>query len=144
MESKPLTTRQLLAAHQEQPQCAQCHRKIDPVGFALENYDAAGRWRTHDTRPGVPADRRLIDSAGAFHDGPSFKSFTDFRDVVATQQDRFARGFTEALIEYGLGRQFGFSDDALAMTILDRAKQRDYDIREFIYALVASTEFQSK
>ncbi len=144
LAGKPLTTRELIAAHQEEPQCAQCHRKIDPIGFGLENFSAAGKWRTEDDRPGVPANRRTIDPSGAFFKGASFRDYPELRDQIAAKPERFARGFAEALIEYGLGRSVGFQDEDLIEAMMSRARAKDFAIREFVHALVSSKEFRSK
>lgn len=144
LEGKPLTTRELIAAHQEEPQCAQCHRKIDPIGFGLENFSAAGKWRTEDDRPGVPANRRTIDPSGAFFKGETFRDYPQLRDQIADKPERFARGFAEALIEYGLGRSVGFQDEDLIEAMMSRAQAKDFAIREFVHALVISKEFRSK
>ncbi|HEX8910882.1 MAG TPA: DUF1592 domain-containing protein [Humisphaera sp.] len=146
LEAKLLTTRERLLAHQEQPQCAQCHRKIDPIGFGLENFDAAGKWRTEETyeRRGVGKKTWAIDPAGAFYKGPAFKDYFELRDLVAARRDDFARGLTEALIEYALGRPYGFTDEPLADDVLRRAKGRDLGLREFVHGIVASDAFQTK
>jgi hypothetical protein len=144
LAGKPLTTRERIALHQEEPQCAQCHRKIDPIGFGLENFDAAGRWRTEDLRPDVPPTNRLINPAGVFHKGAAFRDYFELRDLIAAKPERFARGFTEALVEFALGRPFGFSDEDLANEILERASKKDFQIAEFIHALVDTKTFHTK
>ena len=146
LEGQLLTTRERLSAHQEDPQCASCHRKIDPIGFGLENFDAVGQWRTEDgyERQGVGSKRWEIDPAGALHKGPSFSNYFELRRLIAENPDGFARGFTEALIEYALGRPCGFSDGALVERIVLQAKQKGFAVREFFRALVVSPEFQSK
>ncbi len=144
LSNKQLTTPERIAQHQEDPQCTQCHRKIDPIGFGLENFDAVGKWRTEDARPGVPKDNSAIKPAGAFHKGPAFKDYYEMRDIIASQPERFARGFTEALIEYALGRPFGFSDEEFANEIVKRAAQKNFAISEFIFAVVAAKPFHSK
>jgi len=143
LDGKPVSPRDRLLAHQEEPQCLQCHRKIDPVGFGLENFNAAGKWREVDYDPKTKKEWP-IDPAGAFHNGPAFKDYFELRDLVAARSEDFARGFTEALIEYGLGRPYGFTDAALASDIVARAKGEDYVIRAFIQALVASGTFGKK
>jgi hypothetical protein len=147
-----LTTRERLLAHQEQAQCASCHRKIDPIGFGLENFNAAGKWRTQDTY--VLTDkkgRRIgkaktweIDASGAFHKGPAFVDYFELRDRIAEREPDFARGFTEHLIEYALGRPFGFVDEDLAVTMLTSAKNQEYAVSEFVQALVQSKAFRTK
>ena len=146
LEGRLLTSRERIVAHQEEPQCASCHRKIDPLGFALENFDAVGRWRTEDSYEKAGAGRKTwtIDPAGAFHNGPSFTDFREFRGIVASRQEAFATGFTEALIEYALGRPCGFSDDELVQSIVRRAGAKGLSIREFIHAVVQAEAFRSK
>jgi len=146
LEGKLLTTRERMRAHQEEPQCASCHRKIDPIGFGLENFNAAGKWRTEDYFQSKNAGKKSwgVDPAGAFHNGPEFKNYFELRDLVAAKPEKFARGFTEALIEYALGRPYGFSDETLAKSIVQHAQRKDFACREFIHALVASTAFQRK
>lgn len=143
LEGQLLTTRERLLAHQEEPQCASCHRKIDPIGFGLENFDAAGSWRTTDRyeKAGVGHKEWSIEPAGAFHNGPSFKTYFELRDLIAQRESDFARGFTEALIEYALGRPYCISDEDLAQRMVLNAKAKDFAFREFIQTLVASPEF---
>jgi len=142
LADEPLNTRQKLAAHMEEAQCASCHRKIDPIGFGLENFDAAGKWRTeehHDKKT-----KWEIDPAGAFHNGPEFADYFEMRDLIADREGDFAHGFAEHLIAYSLGRPFGFTDVDLADEIVTAAKAEDYSISEFIQALVLSEPFQKK
>jgi hypothetical protein len=143
LAGKPISPRERLLAHQEEPQCLQCHRKIDPIGFGLENFNAAGKWRDVDHDLKTKKDWP-INPAGQFHNGPAFQTYFDLRDQIAAKSENFAQGFTEALIEYALGRPYGFTDAALADDIVKRAKAKDFSIREVIVALVASREFGRK
>ena len=146
LENKILSTRERLAAHQEQPQCAQCHRKIDPIGFGFENFNAAGKWRTAETyeKKGVGSKTWPIDPAGAFYKGAQFKNYFELRDQLAAKPEKFARGFSEALVEYGMGRPFGFLDEPLAVEMITQARSQDYQMAAFIRALVLSKTFQTK
>jgi len=150
LADKPLSTRQRLRAHQEEAQCASCHRKIDPIGFGLENFDAAGKWRTTEahrikTRRNWKTTKTWeIDPSGAFHNGPAFANYFELRDRIAEREPDFARGFTEALIDYSLGRPFGFTDEDLANEILSAAKAKQYSVSEFIHSLVLSQTFRKK
>jgi hypothetical protein len=146
LEGKMLSVRDRLKAHQEEPQCANCHRKIDPIGFGLENFDAAGKWRTEDTYELKGGAKKTwpVDPAAAFHNGREFNDYFELRDIVESKSDAFARGFTEALIEYALGRPCGFTDEDLAISIVNRARANNFAIREFIHALVASASFHFK
>ncbi|MCA9142320.1 MAG: DUF1592 domain-containing protein [Planctomycetales bacterium] len=147
-EGEVFSSRQLQLAHQQEPQCAQCHRKIDPIGFGLENFDAAGLWREREL---VRTGRRkkdvttfAIEPGGQLADGTRFTDYTSLRDVIASRTDDFARGLTESLIEYGLGRPFGFTDQEFADEIVKQAREHDYELSQFIHALVQSKPFQSK
>jgi len=150
LADKPLTVREKLSAHQEEAQCASCHRKIDPIGFGLENFDAAGKWRTtgvNRTKAGRNWKTNKtweIDASGAFHKGPAFADYFELRDRVAEREPDFARGFTEALISYSLGRPFGFTDEGLALGILATARKEQYSVSEFVHALVQSKIFVTK
>ncbi|RFC45736.1 MAG: Protein of unknown function DUF1592/DUF1588/DUF1585/DUF1587/DUF1595/Planctomycete cytochrome C [Verrucomicrobia bacterium] len=153
LAEKVLTPRERVLAHQEEPQCASCHRKIDPVGFGLENFDAVGQWRTEDhyqamSTTGKPIPKAFktwsINPAGALHKGPAFRDFFELRDILASRSNSFARGFSSALIQYALGRPCGFSDEPLLDAMVEQASGKTFAVREFIYALVSSKEFHSK
>ena len=146
LERKLLTARERLLAHQEQPQCAGCHRKIDPIGFGLENFNASGKWRTTGSyeKRGAGKKEWPIDPSGALHKGPAFADYFELREIIAAREVDFARGFTENLIEYALGRPYGFSDEGLADEIVAAAQEEGFAMRRLIHALVASEAFRSK
>ena len=152
LEGQVLTTRERLLAHQEEAQCASCHRKIDPIGFGLENFNAAGKWRTEDSyqakdNRGRGIGKRktwTIDPSGALFKGPKFNDFHQLRDIVAEREADFAQGFTEHLIEYALGRPYGFTDNELANEIVSSAKHQEFVVSAFIHAIVQSKAFQMK
>ncbi|MDF1825355.1 MAG: DUF1592 domain-containing protein [Verrucomicrobiales bacterium] len=150
VQGKLLSPREELAAHMEEAQCAQCHQRIDPIGYGLENFDPTGQWREvlHlETRKGkrVVAKKELpIDPSGALPGGATFNNFFELRDRVAEQETAFTRGFLEALIEYGLGRPYGFSDESLRERLLKRASAGDGSMRELILAFIESKPFQLK
>ncbi len=146
LADKPLSPRERILAHQEEPQCLQCHRKIDPIGFGLENFDTIGQWRSTELYTKASGGRKdwPIDPSGQFHNGPAFKDYFQLRDLIAAKSEDFAQGYTEALIEYALGRPYGFTDAALADDIVKRAKAAGFVMQEFIHALVTSREFGRK
>ena len=145
LADQKLSKKQKLIVHQEEAQCASCHRKIDPIGFGLENFDAIGKWRRTDEHARSAKNKRgVIDASGAFHKGPSFSNFFELRERIYDRKDEFARGFTETLIEYGLGRPFAITDETLAQEILSKAQSKDYHMREFVQALVHSEQFWTK
>jgi mono/diheme cytochrome c family protein len=156
LEGQQLTTRERLRMHQAEPQCAQCHRVIDPIGFGLENFDAAGRWRTEEhfykrdwvvknqLAGKVVAKSWPIDPAGAFHDGPSFQDFFQLRDEIATAHgDAFVRGLIENLFAYAIGRPVSFLDSE-SLDGMAKAASRDGGLKSIVQRLVASEEFQTK
>jgi len=148
-----LTARERLLAHQEDPQCASCHRTIDPIGFGLENFDAAGQWRTEDSYTAIdaagkpdPKSKKIwtIDPAAALYKGQSFQDYFGLRDIIASKSDAFARGFSTALIEFALGRSIGFRDEPLIDEMLQQSGKKNLAVREFIHTLVRSEEFHTK
>jgi mono/diheme cytochrome c family protein len=153
LAGKVLTTRERLLAHQEEAQCASCHRKIDPIGFGLENFDAVGQWRTEDSyqvmdengKP-VPDAKKTwtIDPAAELHKGPAFRDYFELRDLIAARSDDFGRGFSEALVEYALGRPIGFGDEPLIDAMVADAKREGFGVRALIQSLVASEAFRTK
>jgi hypothetical protein len=119
----------------------------------LENFDAAGQWRTEDRYTAIDANGKpdpkstktwAINPAAAFYKGPAFADFFALREIIAGHSDAFARGFSEALIEFALGRPLGFRDEAFVDDMVHRASQKDLAIREFVHALVQSEEFRAK
>jgi len=83
--------------HRQAAACASCHQRMDPLGFALENFDALGKWRTE-------GDGAPIDAAATLPDGTRFDGITGLRQLVATHQEDFVRTFTEKLLAYAIGR----------------------------------------
>jgi hypothetical protein len=157
LEGRLLTARERLLAHQEEPQCASCHRKIDPIGFGLENLDPVGRWREEEKikatfhPPGSPPQVRKtelrlvpVDASSALHKGPAFTGFQELRGLIAERRDAFARGMSAALVEYALGRPCGFSDEPLLEAMVSHIRERGYGLRDLVRFLTASEDFQSK
>jgi hypothetical protein len=146
LENQLLSTRERLLAHQEQPQCASCHRKIDPIGLGLENFDAAGRWRSEDSyeRPGKGRKTWQVEPAGALHKGPGFSNYLELRDIIHGRAVDFSRSFSTALLQYALGRAPSFSDEPLVEAMVSEAQSQDFALRSFVQTLVRSAEFRSK
>lgn len=153
LEGEPRSARTLQRLHQEQPQCAQCHRKIDPIGYGLDNFSADGRWRSQEeivtgkVREVDPAHQVVafeIDPSGQLPTGESFRNYFELRSQIATKQEAFTRGFIEKLIAFGLGRPYGFTDEPLAESMMLRARNDGFTIDSIIHALVQSKPFQSK
>ncbi|MCM8530445.1 MAG: DUF1592 domain-containing protein [Lentisphaeraceae bacterium] len=153
LENEVLNTRQMIKAHQEEPQCAQCHQKIDPIGFGMENFTAAGLWRTQETikienHESKKAKSKThifdIDPSGKLPGGDGFSDFFGLRDAVAERAPAFGMGFTKDLIAYSLGRPYNISDHNFATSVVNEAAKNGNSIEAFIKALVQSKQFQSK
>ena len=127
-----------MQVHRDNAICAACHARMDPIGFALENYDAVGRWRTEDA--GAP-----IDASGALPDGTGFEGPAGLSQLLLTKyRDDFVRTSTEKLLTYALGRGVEHYD-LPAIRAIDRDLARDnYRISSWILAIVRSTPFQMR
>ena len=147
---KLLAARELLAAHMEEPQCSQCHRKIDPIGFGLENFNAVGLWRNTEYTEIASGNsvrksaEHPINPRGTLPDGTPFEGFFQLRDELASHEKAFVRGLTEHLIAYALGRPFGFSDEAMADSVIERAAASGFTLKELIRSLILHPSFQTK
>ncbi|MDE0865764.1 MAG: DUF1592 domain-containing protein [Rubripirellula sp.] len=150
LNAQLLSARELQSAHMEEPQCAQCHRKIDPIGYGLQNFDAAGKWREEEVvyltknKKIRKTSKHPIDPSGTLPDGTSFTSYFEMRKRIANNEADFARGFAESLIAYGLGRPYGFSDRVLADQMLQDANAAENEIGAFIHSLIQSQAFRRK
>ncbi len=132
--------RDILSKHRDNPGCAECHQRIDPLGFALENFDPIGAWRTrysHDGRPGSP-----IDPAGELPGGQSFKDIADLKQVLVGRQNQFARMLTEKLLSYACGRRMEAGDRAQVDDILAELAKDGNGLRRLIELIVLSAPFQ--
>ena len=156
LEKKAMPVRERINAHQEEPQCAQCHRKIDPIGFGFENFDAAGRWRTEephyklgwvvkDGPHGKVVEKTFpIDASGAFHDGPQFDGFLQLKELLAARGDDFLRGLLENLYAYGLGRKVSFADAKTLDRLFAESKRNGAGLSDLVRLIVLSEEFHSR
>ena len=142
-QSPKASLRDKLTAHSTNPNCAACHAKIDPLGFAWDNYDAIGQWRTKEKVPaGVGADPE-IKPAGELPDGRAFQDSAAFKQLLIADRDVVARAFVEHLCTYALRRVLTFDDKADIDAIVAEAKEHDYRLRDIIRA-VATSELMRK
>src|SRR5262249_19383536 len=111
-KKQPLTFKEQLAQHATQPSCAGCHRKIDPLGFALDNYDAVGAWRES-------SKDRPLDVSGVLPTGEKVNGVADLKKVLLNRKDEFARNFVEKMLVYALGRELEPSDECTVREVLD-------------------------
>jgi hypothetical protein len=135
-QGKPLSMREQMQAHRANPTCAACHARMDPIGFALENYDASGQWRTSDA--GAP-----IDASGTLPDGTEFDGPAGLSRLLLTKyRDEFVRTATEKLLTYALGRGVEYYDGPTIRSIERAVSRDDYRIPSLILAIVKSVPFQ--
>jgi hypothetical protein len=140
------TIREMLARHRSQESCAVCHRKIDPPGFALENYDPAGRWRDRYVQliGGRPDVGSAVDPSYTLPDGREFRDIEAFRELIVAQPRKLARNVAEKLVVFGTGAPVSFADRAVVEQIVDRASADNFGLRSIVQAVVASPLFLSK
>jgi hypothetical protein len=136
--TRNLTMRQRMELHRSNPTCAACHRMMDPLGFALENFDGLGQWR--DTMGG----KDLIDSSGVLPDGTKFDGPAGLREVLVAKQDMFVENFTEQLLTYALGRGVEEYDRPVLRQITRDATSENYRWSSIILGIVNSTPFQMR
>ena len=133
-----LSMRAQMEQHRANPACASCHRLMDPIGFALENFDGVGRWRTTDAH--AP-----IDPAGVLPDGTTFSGLPELRQVLQQKQgEQFVWTVTDRLLTYALGRGVEYSDAPALRAIIRDAAPRGYTLSSLILGVVRSTPFQMK
>jgi hypothetical protein len=131
----PLSVRERLEQHRQNPACASCHVRMDPLGFALENFDAIGKWRNTDE--GV-----TIDPSAALPDGTKLDGITGLRKVLLGRREQFASTFTEKLLTYALGRELEYYDFPAVRKIVRDSAAGDYRWSSIIVGVVKSVPFQ--
>ncbi len=134
---KPLTMRERMEAHRESPACASCHKLMDPIGLALENFDGIGRWRTTDA--GV-----RIDPSSTLWDGSEVNGPAGLRQAILSRPEQFARTATEMLLTYALGRGLEYYDMPIVRAIVKDAARTNYRFSSLVTGIVTSAPFQMK
>lgn len=133
--ARPATVRERLALHRQNPNCAACHAKIDPWGFALENYDSVGRWRDLDA--GKP-----IDASGELTDGTKFNGPVELKKVLMDRRDIVIRNLASKMLGYALGRSLNREDSCAVDGIVAQVKKEYYSSYALIRGIVLSTPFR--
>ena len=141
LDEKPTATaksvRERIEQHRASPACAGCHKIMDPIGLAMENFDAVGRWRTTDE--GV-----AIDASGQLVDGTALNGPASLRQALMNRQDVFLASLTEKLMMYGVGRETNYSDMPAVRTMMRDAAKNRYRFSDLILGVVRSAAFQMK
>ncbi|MGB0579509.1 MAG: DUF1592 domain-containing protein [Limisphaerales bacterium] len=139
------TIREQLAKHRESKTCAECHRRIDPLGFPLENFDPIGRWRSNYPRPSSKAPKLKIDASGELPSGEQFKNFVEFRRVLANHRtESFTRHLISQVLTYATGRHMEALDQFEIDEILERVQADKHGLRTLIQACLTSDIFRSR
>jgi hypothetical protein len=138
------TIREKLEAHRQNESCAACHARIDPLGFAFENYDAIGQWRTAEESSVGTGPAPQVDASGTLPDGRSFDGPEDFKQLLVADTGRFANALTKTIATYALRRGMTFSDSQEIERIVNETQPDGYRLRDLVKALVLSDLFQSR
>jgi len=146
IKGQKLTVRERLIKHQEIESCASCHRRLDPYGLALENFNVIGRWRTQEDgqdfgrRKNTPA----IDPSGRLPNGEEFASFAEYREALLAQSDRFRRGMAEKMFTYALGRPVGPGDEPALDHVVQHMNASNDTLLSLVEGVVATDAFRAK
>jgi mono/diheme cytochrome c family protein len=143
-KSPKATLRMKLDAHKSDPNCAACHRKIDPLGFAFDAYDAIGRWRTVEVVRDGAGDNPKVDASGELPDGRTFADAAGFKKLMREDVDKFNAAFVEKLATYALRRGMAVDDRATLADLARQSKAADYRLGAIVEALALSELFQKR
>jgi hypothetical protein len=139
------TIRERLAKHRADQACAECHRRIDPLGFALESFDPIGRWRTTYAKPKGKAPAPKVDASGEFSSGETYAGFPEFRRIIVSQRtEAFTRHLIRQFLSYAAGRHLEPVDDVVVEDILERVQQDGAGLRTLVVECLASDVFRSR
>jgi hypothetical protein len=134
---KELSMRERLSEHRDNPACAGCHKLMDPIGFALDNFDAIGQWRN-------AVANNPLDVSGVFPDGTAFEGPTEMRDILLSRPKQFVHTVAEKLLTYALGREVEYTDAPAVREIIRKAGASNYRWASLIASIVNSTPFQMR
>jgi mono/diheme cytochrome c family protein len=137
--TRALTVRQLMAKHRASPTCSACHSVMDPLGFALENFDATGMWRDKDRYAGT-----VIDSAGELPDGTTIRGPDDLRNALLRRPEQFVQTFVENLLTYSMGRTREYYDMPTVRRIVRATAAKDYRFSDIVQAGVRTEQFRMR
>jgi hypothetical protein len=136
--NQALSLRAALELHRADPGCASCHKVMDPIGFALENYDGIGQWRSKD-------GKAEIDASGKLPDGTEFNGPSGLKKALTTvRRDEFASAVVERMLTYALGRGVEYYDQPVVRAIVRETDPGEYRMRDVITAIVLSRPFQMR
>jgi len=137
-QGNKITIRQRIEAHAKNTSCAACHRNIDPLGLAFDQYDAIGQWRTHERVPTGVGKDPLVDASGVMPDGRPFTDSAQFKQLLLEDRDKVARAFIEHLCTYALRRVLTVDDRDGIQAIVHEAKRYQYGVKDIVRAVALS------
>ena len=135
VHDESLTLRERFSDHRERADCAGCHEKLDPLGFALENFDPVGRWRQ------IYENGREVDASGTLFRTHEFSNLIEFKDAILKEKDRFVRALAGHMLAFGLGRELSPTDSLALDDIVRIVKEENYSMKSMIHAVVSSKPF---
>ncbi|MEO0414546.1 MAG: DUF1592 domain-containing protein [Verrucomicrobiota bacterium] len=137
----PKTNREMVLLHQNRASCASCHKKIDVIGFGLENFDQTGAWRTHES---VDGKQVLIEPGGTLPDGTGFADVMELKKALLGRQDALAKELTSSMLTYALGRTMSFADQDDIDEILMNLDEGDYPVGDLVKEIACSKLFRTR
>ncbi len=137
-QGNKITIRQRIEAHAKNTSCAACHRNIDPLGLAFDQYDAIGQWRTREHVPTGVGEDPLVDASGVMPDGRAFTDSDQFKRLLLEDRDKVAQAFIEHLCTYALRRVLTVDDRGDINMIEEEAKKNDYRVKDIVRAVALS------
>jgi len=141
---KVLSVRERLSEHRKNPACASCHVRMDPLGFALENFDATGRWRTVEANGPADLTPQTIDASAQLPDGTKFNGVAGLRQILEERSDQFVYTMTEKLLTFALGRGADWYDAPAIRDAVRAAQKDDYRFSTLVTSIVTSRPFQMR
>src|SRR5262249_32116273 len=136
-DGKILSMRERMEEHRSNPSCSGCHKIMDPLGFALENFDLTGKWRTTDGKTAVDASGELVD-------GTKLKGAASLRDALNSRSASFVTEATEKLLTYAVGRAVHYYDMPAIRSVMRDAASKEYRFSSLVLGIVKSQPFQMK
>jgi len=134
---KPLTLREAMIQHRAAPTCAGCHARMDPIGFAMENFDAVGRWRERD-------GQQPIDATGVFPEGTKFEGIPGLKKELLRQPEQFVGTVAERLLMYAIGRNLQYYDAPTVRAVMRDAEPANHTLASLVLGIVKSRPFQMR
>ena len=134
---KTLSMRAAMTQHRANPACAGCHARMDPIGFAMENFDAVGKWRDRD-------NENPIDASGVFPDGSKFDGMVGLKQALLRHPEQFVNTVAEKLLMYAIGRNLQYYDQPSVRAVVAKAAKENYTFSSLVLGVVESTPFQMR